>query len=285
MLRIATVPIGAELVNLRYNRVEVLHQGKDCVDENGRVFWKRQAPVLFPFVGKLKKNQTMINGRVLELNPDGFVQDLEFETVSKLDHFHSYLLKSDEETIKKFPFEFSFYVDYIIEDDKLTTKFRVINEGNNSMPFGLGASPAFMLDWSNEDFFLEFEEEENKLHFLYLVDGLIGVQYAANRLYDKKIIPITNNLFENDAVIMKTIKSHKIYLKQKGEKMPILSIDFTGFPYLSLWSKRNAPFLCISPWLTLPDKVNSSGNFVDKEGIVRIKPKEEFNIEYKIEFY
>jgi len=34
-------------------------------DENGKVYWKRHAPVLFPVVGKLKKNQTIINRKNL----------------------------------------------------------------------------------------------------------------------------------------------------------------------------------------------------------------------------
>lgn len=56
---------------------------------------------------------------------------------------------------------------------------------------------------------MEFEEKEEKLHFLYLVDGLIGTEYAKDILVDKKVINLNENSFKNDAIIMKGITSKK----------------------------------------------------------------------------
>ena len=64
-LEIVTSPIGAELTSIKYNSEERLHQGESVLDKEGKVFWKRHAPVLFPVVGKLKKNQTIINRKNL----------------------------------------------------------------------------------------------------------------------------------------------------------------------------------------------------------------------------
>ena len=97
-----TSKFGGELVSFKLNGVERIHQGEDCVDENGKVFWKRHSPVLFPTVGKLKKNQTIINGKTYEMPQHGFARDLEFEPITKLDNFHSYVLKSNKNTISKF---------------------------------------------------------------------------------------------------------------------------------------------------------------------------------------
>ena len=54
---------GAELISLKVNGIEKIHQGGACVDANGKVYWKKQYPVLFPTVGKCKKNQTIMNGK------------------------------------------------------------------------------------------------------------------------------------------------------------------------------------------------------------------------------
>ena len=213
---------GAELLSFKLDGIEKIHQGENSVDENGKVYWKRQYPVLFPTVGKCKKNQTIINGKAYEMQIDGFVKDMEFEPISKLDNFHSYLLKSDKKLIDKYPYEFSLLVTYRTDANKLTTIYKVMNEGDVDMPFGIGGKPAFKIDLEDlekENYYLEFEEDEDKIHFLYLVDGLVGIEYAKNIMSDKKTIPLSIETFKNDAIIMKGLKSKKITLKKKGERL------------------------------------------------------------------
>lgn len=284
MLRIDTVPLGAELVSVKVDEVERLHQGESCTDENGKPYWKRHAPILFPIVGKLKKNQTVINGKTYEMSQHGFARDMEFEPITKLDNFHSYVLRSNGKTLEKYPFQFSLYVTYMIDDNKLITKYKVINEGEELMPFGIGGHPAFKADIQNGGYYLEFEQEETKLHFLYLVDGLVGTEFGKDRLKDKKRVELTKDCFKNDAIIMKTITSDAITLKDARGKA-ILKVNFKGFPYLGVWSKPGAPFICIEPWYTTADNVNTSGIFKEKQGNITLKPHETFECEYSVEFF
>ena len=165
---------GGELISYKLDGIEKIHEGKECVDANGRIYWKRHFPVLFPIVGKLKQNKTIINGRTFEMSQHGFARDLDFEPITKLDNFHSYVLRSNPSTLVKYPFEFSLYITYRTDENKLTTIYKVINEGDNNMPFGIGGHPAFKIDQQdllNNEYYLEFEEDEEKIHFLYLVDG------------------------------------------------------------------------------------------------------------------
>lgn len=284
--QILTSKYGAELVSFKINGEEKIHQGQDCVDINGKVYWKRHWPVLFPTVGKCKKNQTIINGKTYEMQQHGFARDMEFEPITKLDNFHSYVLKSDEKLFEKYPYEFSLFVTYRLDENKLTTIYKVINEGDVNMPFGIGGHPAFKInlqDLENKNYYLEFEEEEEKIHFLYLVDGLIGTEYAKNRIIDKKKVLIDSHTFDNDALIMKGIKSHKVSLKNKEKT--VLTMEFTGFPYLAVWSKPKAPFISIEPWMTTADNVNGSGVFRQKTDILLLPPKQEFECKYTVEFF
>ena len=129
----------------------------------------------------------------------------------------------------------------------------------------------------------EFEEDEEKIHFLYLVDGLIGTEYAKNIIANKRVIPLNANSFINDAIIMKGLKSNKISLKN-AEKT-VLTMDFTGFPYLAVWTKPKAPFICIEPWMTTADNVNGSGVFRQKTDILLLPPKQEYECKYTVEFF
>ena len=281
-----TSKYGAELVSFKINGEEKVHQGENCIDENGRIYWRRHWPVLFPTVGKCKKNQTIINGRTYEMQQHGFARDMEFEPLTKLDNFHSYVFRSDNKLIDKYPYEFSLTVTYRTDGNKLTTIYKVVNEGDTDMPFGIGGHPAFKINREELDkgnYYLEFEEEEDKIHFLYLVDGLIGTEYAKNILENKKVVPLNASSFSNDAIIMKGLKSNKVSLKNNGKT--ILTMDFTGFPYLAVWTKSKAPFICIEPWMTTADNVNGSGVFRQKTDILLLQPKQEYECKYTVEFF
>jgi len=283
-----TSKMGGELVSFKLNGQERIHQGTDTVDENGKVYWKRHAPVLFPVVGKLKKNQTIINGRIYEMPQHGFARDFEFEPITNLDNFQSYVLKSNQITKHRYPYDFELYTTYRLDENKLTTIYKVINTGDVTLPFGIGGHPAFKIDLDElkaGNYYLEFEEDEDKIHFLYLVDGLIGTEYARNMMADKRRINLTTTTFNNDALIMKGITSNKISLKNRNGNRTLLTMDFTGFPYLGIWSKPNAPFVCIEPWYSTADTIKSSGVFIQKQDIISLKPKEKFECKYSIEFY
>lgn len=279
---------GGELISFKLDGEERIHQGENCKDENGKVYWKRHSPILFPIVGKLKMNRTIIGGRVYEMYQHGFARDMDFEPITKLDNFHSYVLKSNKNTNSKYPYDFELYTTYRLDENKLTTIYRVINTSPVNMPFGIGGHPAFKIELDElqkGNYYLEFEENEDKIHFLYLVDGLIGIDYAKNIIKDKKIIELDSKTFNNDAIIMKGLTSHKISLKNKSSGKTLLTMDFTDFPYLALWSKPNAPFLCIEPWYSTADNVKSTGVFTQKQDIILLKPKETFECKYTVEFF
>ncbi|MDO5557525.1 MAG: hypothetical protein Q4G05_04730 [Clostridia bacterium] len=286
--QIQTSKNGGELTSLKINGREKIHQGENCVDENKKIYWKRSVPVLFPIVGKLKRNQTLMHGKTFEIFENGFVRDMEFEPITKLDNFHSYMLKSNKKTLDRYPYDFSLYTTYRVYENELTVIYKVINDGDVDMPFGIGSKPAFEIDadeFNRGNYYLEFEKEEDKIHFLYLIDGLVGIDYAKNLVKDKKRIPLTKGMFNNDAIIMKGLTSKKISLIHKDRNRKILTMDFTGFPYLSIWSKQNAPFLCIAPCLTTPDTIKSTGIFKEKSNTIILKPKEKFECKYSVEFF
>lgn len=286
--QILTSKFGAELTSFKLNGEERIHQGEQVIDENGKVYWKRNWPVLFPTVGKCKQNQTIMNSKAYEVSPDGFAKDFEFEPITKLDNFHSYVLRSNDRILEKYPYRFSLYVTYRLDENKLTTIYKVINEGDMDMPFGIGSIPSLKIDvekLKEEKYYLEFEEEEDKIHFLYLVDGLVGTEYARNIMTDKKIINLTADMFKNDAIIMKGLKSKKVTLKEKDTENKVFSLDYTGFPYLAIWSKPNAPFISIEPWMTTPDNIKGTGVFRQKGDILIIPPMQEFECKYTVEFF
>ena len=118
---------------------------------------------------------------------------------------------------------------------------------------------------------------------MQLENGLISDKLAKNILKENKI-ELKKEIFSNDAIIMKNITSNKVYLRERETKRTILTFDFTGFPYLALWSKLGAPFVCIEPWMNTADSIDSNGEFSSKENILKLQAKEQFICQYKIKF-
>ena len=271
MLEIKTKKSGAELTSIKLNGIEKLHHGES--------HWKRHAPILFPIVGQLKNGKTLINNNEYEMSQHGFARDMEFEEIEQ----NKFVLKSSEETLNKFPFKFELYVQYDVNGNELKTIYTVINKDNKKMYFGLGGHPAFICEYGTEDYQIQFNEKEDTIEFMQLENGLISNEKAPNILKNNSI-DLLPDTFENDAIIMKNLKSNKVTLFNKKENKKILEFDFTGFPYLAFWSKKGAPFVCIEPWHNTTDKIDSNGKFEDKENILKLEPEQEFKCSYKIKF-
>ena len=277
MLKIKVNNLGTELTSIEFNGKEKLH--------NGKTFWDRQAPILFPTVGRLRDNKTIIEEKEYEIPQHGFAKDMNFETIEKNDIKEIYELKSNKETLKKYPFEFMLNVEYEILEDTLKTKIKVVNTDEKKMLFGLGGHPGFKLDMPQEEYYFELETEEPEVEFMEVEGNYISNKPAKNILKENKIIEITKESFLNDAIMMKKLKSNKITLKQKKDKKTILEFNFKGFPILAIWSLPNAPYICLEPWFNYADRVKETGYFKDKEGIIILNPKEEFNCEFSVKFF
>lgn len=281
MLKIQSKKSGAELTSIQYNGKEMLFQGAKVLDSNGNIYWKRQAPILFPIVGQLKNSTTQIEGNSYQMSQHGFARDRDFEEISKTETKHHYMLKNNEETLKKYPYKFELHIIYKIVEDTLIVTYQVKNMDNKTIYFGLGGHPAFNCDYSNGEYEIAFPEQEDEIEFLKLKDGLIDIENAENILQDNKIY-LKGDTFDNDAVIMKNLKSNKVTLQNHKTNQKTLEFDFTGFPYLALWSKKGAPFVCIEPWQNTADRIDSTQIYNDKENIIELPKDKEYKCEFKI---
>ena len=271
MIKIKTCSKGAELISLKFNGEEKLHDGLN--------FWNRHSPILFPIVGQIKDNKTIIEGKEYSMTQHGLARDMEFKQVEE----NYYVLEYNEETLKKFPYKFELHVWYESLENSLIVNYKVINKDNKNIMFGLGAHPAFKCDYANGKYSIEFEKKEDNIEILELENGLISNKQieTQNIIKDNKI-KLNKDSFINDAIIMKNIKSDKVFLKYEDKE--ILNFEFEEFPYLAIWSKVGANFVCIEPWFNTADKIDATGEFKDKENIIVLEKDKEFSCKYKINF-
>ena len=284
-LEIITTPNGAELTSIKYNGKEYLHQGEKVLDKNGKIYWKRRAPILFPIVGSLKNNTTIIDGKKYNMSQHGFARDMKFDIVSISEREHTYVLRYNEETLKMYPYKFELYVSYLVDNNKLTIKYRIKNLDDKAMFFGVGGHPAFVIDLKNNKYRLEFEKVEENIRFYQLDNGLISYKnnyINSSLLSNNRCLEIKKDTFTHDAIIMSNLNSDKIRLIENENTR--LELCFSSFKYLAIWAKKEAPFVCIEPWLTTADYVDSNQQFKEKKDNIMLDPLKEYECEYSVIF-
>ena len=270
---------GAELTSLTKG-------GQEYIWQANPKHWGRHAPVLFPFVGKLKKDQFKYQGQSFSLGQHGFARDMEFEIVSHDSDVVSFKLDSNPDTLKVYPFRFSLVITYELIGSSLKTSYSVTNNGKDAMWFSIGGHPAFNCPMSKEenraDYWLEFEYAENLE--AHLIDGgLISDQKEKIDLLENKL-PIRTDLFDKDALVIKDFKSRFITLASSRGRW--LTFHLAGFPYLGIWSKnQESPFVCIEPWYGHADNIDHNQELTAKEGIMSLKQKETFGCHYIVELH
>lgn len=264
---------GAELCSLKNK------ENKEYIWAGNSDFWGKHSPILFPIVGTLKNNSFHYNAKEYDLSRHGFAREMEFKLIDKKEDSATFSLQSTEETLRVYPFQFELQIIYTVDNYNLSIEYKVINKGNSKMPFSIGAHPAFALPGNFEDYSIQFDKEEF-LEYYLLENDLISNQTKKLETQEGQI-PLTYELFKNDALIFKTLKSKSLTILEN--RNPFLRVNFKDFPSLGIWTKMNAPFLCIEPWFGYSDTNENSGNLFEKEGILVLEENATFRSEFSIE--
>ncbi|HCD53671.1 MAG TPA: aldose epimerase [Balneolaceae bacterium] len=265
-----------------------LKTGKEYMWRADQDVWGSHAPVLFPIIGALKNGELFYKEKSYPVPKHGLVRHSEkVERMEQTSDSILFKLKWDEESLKKYPFKFEFLTHYSLEDHTLTIHHTVKNPGDEMMYFSLGGHPAFNCPFFDgdeyEDYYLDFEEKETDSTWLLDNSGLVSTNRTLI-LNDTSTLPLHKDLFNNDALIFKELRSRKVSLVSKNHGK-VLSVNFDGFPYLGIWAKPASPFVCIEPWLGITDASDSTQKIEEKEGMLILDPGAEFEAEYSITFY
>jgi len=280
-IKITANTFGGELNNLitKKDSIEYLWCGNE-------EYWKYHSPILFPIVGKVIDNKYTVSGKRYELPQHGLARVREFTMIEKTDTSITFELLWSEDTLKIYPYKFSLKLSYELLEDGVKCSYKVTNLDNKKIYFQIGGHPAFMCPLNNnesfDDYYFEFNCKETVS--LMELDKNTGYYTGVRKpfLNDENIINLSFSLFDNDALVFDSLKSNKITLKSdKSHKS--LTMDYTGFPYLALWTKSTgAPFVCIEPWYGHSDFNNFKGEFRDKPGIFNLNINEDFNASYSL---
>ncbi|MBQ2614539.1 MAG: aldose 1-epimerase family protein [Clostridia bacterium] len=265
---------GAELISVIKNGEEKIWQGDPS-------FWAGQAPLLFPICGGLKDDKFVFENQEYTLQKHGYARFCEFEVEDSGENRVVFLLHSDEESRKQFPFDYELRVIYTLEGSNLLVSYQVTNLTDKEMYFSIGAHEGYSCPEGIEEYSVIFEQEEN-LDSNILNGNLLEYE-TINVGKNTRELPLRYEYFAVDALVFLGLKSRKVTLKHRATGKCV-GLDFSDAEYFLLWTKPGAKYICLEPWWGIQDFVDSNYDLTQKRGIVRLAPHATTTKEHTILF-
>jgi len=278
-LRVTIKPEGAELTSLfhKTSGIEHLWQADPLV-------WPWHAPNLFPVVGGCLNDQLHINGVAYPMQRHGFARRSLFETTESSASHAVFSLRANDDTRAVYPYNFLFSIMYELDGSRLTVTYRVLNNDDQTIFFSVGAHPAFAVPFQTgetyEDYVIAFEHTEPLVTHMLSAGGYFNGETSPVST-DGNNLPLTKHLFEDDALVFKNIRSRRVTLRSDKHDHAV-TVEFPAFPYLGLWAKPGASFVCIEPWMGCADTEGEPLAIEQKELIQQIAPGKVFDAHFSI---
>ena len=237
-------------------------------------FWAGRNPILFPIVGNTWSKDYQIEGKTYSFKSNhGFARSSNFSLVCKDEDSLTLRLKDNEDTYSQYPFHFTLDVEYKLINKRLTITYTITNNDEKDMPFGFGLHPAFNCPMvENEkftDYYIEFSNNENQKNLIgpYVLNGnKINLNYEIFK--------------DNPTLIFENLNSCYVSITNGKHKV---SVSATGYKWFGIWTKENAPYVCLEPWMSHSDFSLTNKDFYNREGTIVLKPETSYTISYTIE--
>ena len=261
---------GAELNSFKSKETgtEYLWQGNPDI-------WYGQSPVLFPIVGTLLNNAYLSEGKEYTLYRHGIARKRDFKLKEQGNDYLVLVQRYDDETLKSYPFEYELLIEFRLEGKTLKVTHRVKTLGNKTMYFSIGAHPGFNCKVGD---IIEFEKPETLSTERIDKENLI-IPEKFPLIENSREIEITKEIFEPDALILSDMKSEKLRIKGENE----IEFTFGKCPFLGIWAKPGAPYVCLEPWYGVNDGREVKNDISEKRGIQKLGKGGEFSFSWTAE--
>jgi galactose mutarotase-like enzyme len=253
---------GAQLFTLRDRAA------RDLLWDGDPAVWSGRAPLLFPIVGVLVNGSYRWGSRTYRLTRHGFARDRTFSIEEVTSSTAVLSLKADETSFLVYPFRFELAVRFELVGPTLSVTTSIRNMGDTDMPLSFGYHPGFRwplpFGQPRESHFIEFEMEETAPIRRIDAAGLLMPERLPTPVSHRRLT-LADGLFRDDVLIFDQVQSRSvIYGSGQGSR---IQVSFPDAPYLGIWTKPGAHFICIEPWHGVTDRQGFSGDFSEKEGV------------------
>lgn len=281
-IEVTVSDVGAELMSIKS-----LKDGTEFLWQGDPAFWAGRAYNLFPICGRLAEGKYTFRGETYEMNLHGFVRKSTLDATVLARDKIDFGLRSDERTKAMYPFDFEYHICYSLVGSTVKMEISVINHTDSTMPFALGGHPGFNVPLAGagafEDWRLEFCPECEPVHVVFSDACLTTEERKPFPLEDGKILCLRHDLFDHDAVVLAGT-SHRVSLKSDLSPHSVTVEVPDAMKYLGIWHapKKEAPYVCIEPWTSLPAYDGRVDDLETKEDMFELSPLASYELIWTI---
>ncbi|HTM76908.1 MAG TPA: aldose 1-epimerase family protein, partial [Devosia sp.] len=212
---------------------------------------------LFPMVGRAPNDRISIDGKSYAMGQHGFARRSVFELVEASATACRFELAASEASLQVYPFDFLLAVTHAVEGSAVTVTAEVTNRNHRLMPFGIGFHPAFVwpLPGATTDTHGITLDNGAEPALLRLEHGLVQPRELPSP-FQAGMLVLEHDLFEADALLFPQGAGAGLSYGCPGG--PSIKFDWENLPNLALWTKPDAPFICIEPWHGMAAEVGGS---------------------------
>jgi galactose mutarotase-like enzyme len=268
LLRAEIDPRGAQLSRLTDR------DGRELLWDGDPSVWSGRAPLLFPIVGVLAGGNYRLGGTSYRLPRHGFARGSNFQVLEHGASAARLGLRADQATWQVYPFKFDLQVSFALAGATLSMTSRIYNAAPTPLLASFGYHPA--LRWPlpfgqpRESHLIEFDTEEPAPVRRIDAAGLLIPTPQPTPVVGRRLA-LDDSLFVDDVLIFDRVQSRGVtYGAASG---PRLRVAFPDSPYLGVWTKPGARFICIEPWHGITDPVGFTGEFSEKPGVFQVPPE------------
>lgn len=202
-------------------------------------------PILFPICGNLPDNVYTYEQKKYTLKQHGFARDLPWEVTSETAQNDSasitLTLKSNQETLLIYPFEFEVNFTYQLSNNILKIEQNYTNKSLVRMPFSTGLHPYFAINNKSQ---LKFnipanEYQDQKTKTVHPWQG--NFDFSQTEI-DAAFMPINAN-------------STSMIDQETGLELAINFSDL--YSLIVFWTLNDKDYVCLEPWTGPRNSLNS----------------------------
>ncbi|MBR6300870.1 MAG: aldose 1-epimerase family protein [Clostridia bacterium] len=263
---------GAELQSIRDS------SGNERLWQGDPAFWTGRAPILFPICGGLREDTYYLDGQRYSMPKHGFAKISEWQTENISSDRAVFLLT---EMHPGFPFRYELRAIYQLVEKSLKVTYAIQNLDDRTFCCSVGSHEAWATPGGLESYSIKFEQPEQLANYSPIGNLLPrGPVILGENVCE---LPLKTEYFAIDALVFPHLKSRAVTLKKQDKEE--LRVSYDGMDVLLLWTKPGANYICIEPWCSAPDYVDSDMQIRDKPGILTLAPGKETERTHLIEFF
>jgi galactose mutarotase-like enzyme len=199
-------------------------------------------PILFPICGQLKDKTYEWEGQVYHLENHGVARNNAWEVLQTMENaeYASITIRqqSTPRTLESFPFAYELVFTFKLSNQKLYIEQEYRNHSERKMPMYAGFHPYFLVDHKEDT----IESDAARLYYIH----------------DQRELPYPSAIDMvklPGSIALNKATTKQIRFQPKANRKVLLTYG-EEFEYVVIWSEDGKPFICVEPWMAMPNELN-----------------------------